>query len=270
MTIYTNSALIVGDSITDDASVHTGLQGNWPYHLASWPDFQFNNLGTVSDKLIVNIEPTFAADVAAKEANANIAIIQGGVNDIQAAATAANMWTATSSMITTAKAAGMSVVVINVMPWKNAVSWSVGEQTVTDDYNALLAANEISSGFTLVDAYTALEDPANADELLPAYDSGDGLHPNSTGGAAIAAVVDVALAPLYTTRAARMNPLKLWRGAVEPASAITSGNEYKAWRGAVEPAVTSSVPGNVGIGSMIRGLSQGITRTITRPILVTD
>lgn len=236
MIVYTNSALIVGDSITDDLSIHAGYRGNWPYHLASWPGFQFNNLAVSSDKLVVNIEPTYAADVAAKNVNANIAINQGGVNDIQALDTAADIWAATSSMIVTAKTAGMSVVVINVMPWKNAVTWSAGEQTVTDDYNALLAANEVSSGFTLVDAYTALEDPANPDELLPAYDSGDGLHPNATGGAAIAAVVDVALAPLYTTRAAVENPIKLWRGAIEPSSTGFTRNDFKAWRGAVEPS----------------------------------
>lgn len=263
-TVYTNSALIVGDSITDDVSVHAGRQGNWPYHLASWPDFQFQNLGTASDKLIVDIEPTFATDVGNRESNADIAIIQGGVNDVQASATAANMWAATSSMITTAKAAGMSVIVINVMPWKNAVTWSAGEQTVTDDYNALLAANEASSGFTLVDAYSALEDPANADEMLPAYDSGDGLHPNSDGGAAIAALVDTALASLYTTRAAKLNPLKLWRGAVEPAETGASGNEFQSWRGAVEPVGATVDPS--GYYGAVMQLTRGLTEPLVRNV----
>jgi lysophospholipase L1-like esterase len=253
VTVYTNSALIVGDSITAELSVHAGNQGNWPYHLAA-NGFLFQNLGVASDKLVTNIEPTYATDLSNREASANIAIIQGGVNDVQGADTAADIWTATKSMIDQANALSMSVIVINIMPWKSASTWSTGEQTVTDAYNALLVANSSSSNFTLVDAYTALEDPATADTLLPAYDSSDGLHPNAAGGAVIAALVDAALAPLYTTRQARANGLSLWRGAVEPSELSASGNQYKAYRGAVEPAYVIPSVGDGFIVSLVGSL----------------
>jgi len=41
----------------------------------------------------------------------------------------------------------------------------------------------------VVDADLALRDPANPTHLLPAYDSGDHLHPNTAGGRAVAEAV---------------------------------------------------------------------------------
>ena len=38
-----------------------------------------------------------------------------------------------------------------------------------------------------------LEDPANPEELLPAYDSGDHLHPNDAGYQAIADSINLRL-----------------------------------------------------------------------------
>jgi lysophospholipase L1-like esterase len=45
----------------------------------------------------------------------------------------------------------------------------------------------------VVDADAALRDPAQPTHLLPAYDSGDHLHPNIAGGRAVAAAIDLKL-----------------------------------------------------------------------------
>jgi len=45
----------------------------------------------------------------------------------------------------------------------------------------------------VVDADLALRDPSNPARLLPAYDSGDHLHPNTTGGIAVANSIDLKL-----------------------------------------------------------------------------
>ncbi|MDB5720777.1 MAG: hypothetical protein JWP15_1395 [Alphaproteobacteria bacterium] len=45
----------------------------------------------------------------------------------------------------------------------------------------------------IVDFDAATRDPANPDKLLPAFDSGDHLHPNEAGQKAMGDAVDLAL-----------------------------------------------------------------------------
>ncbi len=45
----------------------------------------------------------------------------------------------------------------------------------------------------VVDVDQVLRDPSHPTRLLPAYDSGDHLHPNTTGGQAIANAIDLRL-----------------------------------------------------------------------------
>jgi lysophospholipase L1-like esterase len=45
----------------------------------------------------------------------------------------------------------------------------------------------------VIDFDAAVRDPANPERLLPAYDSGDHLHPNDTGAAALARAVPLRL-----------------------------------------------------------------------------
>jgi lysophospholipase L1-like esterase len=45
----------------------------------------------------------------------------------------------------------------------------------------------------VVDADLALRDPSQPTRLLPAYDSGDHLHPNTAGGQAVANAIDLRL-----------------------------------------------------------------------------
>ena len=107
-------------------------------------------------------------------------IIEGGINNIISAASdpTAEMQLDVAAMMDEAIASGQKVILINVGPWKNHANWTTTRQSYTDTYNAWCASEY---GNYLIDIYAELEDPSNADELLPAYDSGDGLHPNSTG-----------------------------------------------------------------------------------------
>jgi lysophospholipase L1-like esterase len=47
----------------------------------------------------------------------------------------------------------------------------------------------------VIDFDAALRDPANPSVLLPAYDSGDHLHPSDTGYEKMAETIDLALFP---------------------------------------------------------------------------
>lgn len=231
------SLFVVGDSIGDPSFLsHDG------YAELITSINVLRNYSAQNEGLVNEIEPTYAADIATKQ-NFSIAIIQGGVND-SVDSTLADTKTALTSCVASAAALGKDIFVLSIAPWRNAGTWSAGRQTFTDDYNTWLIAQATVQGFTYVDVYTALEDPANADELLPAYDSGDGLHPTLAGSQAMADVLQPLLNPLLVDdgRTDVANTIKQWRGAVEPAELSASGNEIKLWRGAVEPlgAVTSA------------------------------
>lgn len=80
-----------------------------------------------------------------------------------------------------------NVVLVAIAPFGNAAAWSSAKQTVVDDTNTYIAAQTSRTGdWRFLDLYALTEDPSNADELLPAYDWGDGLHFNATAQAAIA------------------------------------------------------------------------------------
>lgn len=181
LTTWPNTGLVVGDSFSDAVN-------EWVYLI----DERAANLAVGGDQLVDDIEPTFAADMAAAEDTTTFVVLSGGVNDIITGDTLANMQTAMTSMITTARAANVRVFVLGIGPWKNYTSWSAGNQTITDNYNAWLAAQASIQGFTYLDMYSALEGPA--DELRAVYDSGDGIHPNYEGAHVIARVFELAYA----------------------------------------------------------------------------
>ena len=225
------SVFVVGDSIGDP--VFLGYDA-YPERLTGIN--LLDNISDSGDKLTVEIEPFYSDNIAVR-GDYSIAIIQGGVND-SVSATLADTKTALTNCVASANALGKDVFVLSIAPWKNSASWTAGRQTFTDDYNTWLAAQASVQGFTFVDVYTPLEDPANADELLPAYDSGDAIHPSAAGATAMAVEVQTAIDPFLIDAPETniMNELKLWRGAVEPAETGASGNEIRLWRGAVEPS----------------------------------
>lgn len=76
---------------------------------------------------------------------------------------------------------------LGTLPPRNDVA---AEQVATlNKVNAWILGQRHADG--IVDFHAALADPNDADRLNPAYDSGDGLHPNSAGYQAMASTVDL-------------------------------------------------------------------------------
>lgn len=107
-------------------------------------------------------------------------IIMGGVNDLAASATATAIEANLQAMYNMAHNAGIKVIAMTVTPWKGSASWTIGKQIEQDALNAWILANPTNVDY-VIDAYTQLVDPDVANTLLPAYDSGDHIHPNQTG-----------------------------------------------------------------------------------------
>lgn len=234
MSYATNTGFFVGDSIID-----YGWADETESHLVSLENYATGAKGLVGGTA-PNITNSWDTNWPLRLSTTDFVIIQGGINDIKNfGASSAQIEAAYQAIIDEAVAdVGASrVFVWNIGPWKNFSSWSSAFQTITDSVNSYLATREGIDGFTLIDVYTLLEDPGNADELLPAYDFGDGLHPSEAGSQALRVITETAITSLLTLME-RANTFKRWRGAVEPAAVGASGNEFKRWRGAVEPSAT--------------------------------
>lgn len=123
--------------------------------------------------------------------NFDILITWIGHNDmVSGGDTAANTLTRIDAIHAAANTDSMTVYNLGTFPWKNGAGWTSGYQTTLDTYRTDLAAD---GTINYLDAYDTLEDPANADELLAAYDNGDGVHLNQAGHNAIAALVEAAV-----------------------------------------------------------------------------
>jgi lysophospholipase L1-like esterase len=75
-------------------------------------------------------------------------------------------------------------------PYEGANYWTLSGETAREEVNAFLRS-EKSGCDAVIDQDTATHDPAHPTRYLPAYDSGDHLHPNDAGHRAIANAIDL-------------------------------------------------------------------------------
>jgi lysophospholipase L1-like esterase len=102
----------------------------------------------------------------------------------QDAMNAAN-WPALQAFLDEIQAEGSRVTPMTITPRTSA--WSQAIRTCIADMNTAIKAYGAARGITVVDAFAALSDGNGS--LAPAYDSGDGLHPNQAGQDALAAAI---------------------------------------------------------------------------------
>lgn len=148
----------------------------------------------VSGTRLIQMEVNFANKIDNNINNNNIdfAIIQGGTNDIiDDAVSVADMQAAITSMSSEAISRDLPLLIVNIAPWENAPTQAKRDEI--DAYNAWLDATFFgSSSVYVVDIYSLLVDPNNAQHMNPIYDL-DGVHPTSAGHNVIADAVDAAL-----------------------------------------------------------------------------
>jgi len=126
------------------------------------------------------------------------AIILMGLNDIgfmvdpapTQEVTAQDIIAATNAAVNKAKARGLKVLLGTLPPYRGAGYFSEPGERERQAVNAWIRANTVVDA--VVDFEQVLRNPADPSSLNPAYDSGDHLHPNDAGYAAMAAAVDLA------------------------------------------------------------------------------
>lgn len=217
----------LGDSITDGAQTQNNADHRWPDLLAQrlraapgFPERGMLNLGISGNRLLYDPNPPvgsaaegFAAlfgqsalrrfdrDVLAQP-GVRFAIVLLGINDIghpgtdavsSEAVTAADLIGGYRQLIARAHQAGIAIFGGTLMPFKDDAFgfYSPANELVRQEVNRWIRNSREYDG--VVDFDLATRDPADPLHLRPAYDSGDHLHPNDAGAAAMADAVPLGL-----------------------------------------------------------------------------
>lgn len=200
-------------------------------------------------------------------------IVQGGANDVGASgADAAHVIAGLSDLVARVRAAGLRVLLATMTPAEGArpASYGDGEAEATRAaVNAWIRSGAAGDDVGIVDFDAVLRDPDSPGRLRPAYDSGDGLHPNLAGYRAMAEAVELTqlATPACTCtvrRALEVRVPQRYRSRLRRATVTVDGRRVgtiRRPRQAVRVSFAKAAGETVLVRTRIR-LSDG--RTVTR------
>ena len=189
-------AVTFGDSITDGAASTNNANGNWPDVLSnrlpvlsSGVPFSVINMGIGSNRLVASdlAGPSgvhrFADDVLARP-NVGYVILLEGINDISYhQATAATITGAYATLVAQAHAAGIKVYGATLLPIGNSTKYTVASEATRQAVNDWIRTSGTFDA--VLDFEAVVKDPATNPLRIKANMTGDYVHPNSVGYAAI-------------------------------------------------------------------------------------
>ncbi|PSL51597.1 lysophospholipase L1-like esterase [Saccharothrix carnea] len=222
-----STVVAFGDSITDGAETTRGANRRWPDVLArrlqderSLRHLGVVNAGIAGNRLLHDPNPPvghpaegyaayfgqaalrrFDRDVLAQPGVGHVVVLLG-VNDLghpgtsaplSEKVTAQDIIGAHRQLIARAHAQGLRIHGGTITPFRDDTFgfFSPENEAARQTVNQWIRTSGEYDG--VIDFDRALRDPGRPDRLLPAYDSGDHLHPNDAGMAAMAAAVPLRL-----------------------------------------------------------------------------
>lgn len=198
----TGTVVTLGDSITDGYQSTPDANHRWPDYLAArlvagrGPHLGVANEGISGNEILadgagVSAQARLDRDVLSQPGATTVVLLEG-INDIgNAVATSADqLIAADKQIIARAHAIGLRVLGGTLDPFQGAGYYSAQKETVREALNNWIRTGGAFDG--VVDFDKAVRDPANPLSFLPAYDSGDHLHPNDAGYQAMANAVNLA------------------------------------------------------------------------------
>jgi lysophospholipase L1-like esterase len=195
----------LGASVTDGYMSTSDENLRWPNDLAArlvdaGQSVGVLNQGISGNQLLIDGSGQsalhrFSRDVLSQPGVKWVIFSDDPINDLgdnNPPPTSAQLITAATQLVTEAHQAGLKFLCSTLTPYQGASYWTMQGETEREAYNAFVRGS--TSGCDgIVDQDTATHDPANPTMYLPAYDSGDHLHPNDLGYQAIANAVNLAL-----------------------------------------------------------------------------
>ncbi|MFI9610113.1 GDSL-type esterase/lipase family protein [Streptomyces sp. NPDC052023] len=206
------SVVVIGDSITDGDKSTVDANRRWPDVLAgrlraqsAVPRYGVLNQGIAGNSVTADRYPgdgvsTDSAGVSAlhrldrdvhAQTSVRTAIVLEGINDLLAGRSAQTLTAGLEEIADRAHARGLRVLVATLVPCGGEPRCTAALETERTAANAWIRQNDVFDGVLDFDA--AVRDPAQPSRMLPAYDSGDHLHPGDAGLAAMAESVDLTL-----------------------------------------------------------------------------
>jgi lysophospholipase L1-like esterase len=199
------AVVTLGASITDGVASSGDANHRWPNYLASRLAASGRTVGVLNQGISGNRLLVDGAGQSALNRFDRDALAQPGVrwvifsddpiNDLGSTnppPTADQLISGIQQLIGRAHQAGVKFLCSTLTPYQGAGYWTSQGETAREAVNSFVrGANSGCDG--VVDQDAATHDPANPTRYLPAYDSGDHLHPNDAGMQAIANAVDLNL-----------------------------------------------------------------------------
>jgi lysophospholipase L1-like esterase len=197
-----------GDSITDGARSTLDTNSRWPDYLArrlaarKGKTLGVLNAGISGNQVLgdgagVSALARFDRDVLMQTGVTHV-IVMEGINDIGIARSnptpsADDLIAGHRQLIARAHARGLKVYGATLTPFEGAAYWSAEGEAKRQALNQWIRTSGEYDG--VIDFDQVTRDPAAPTKFLPAYDSGDHLHPGDAGYKAMGEAVDLKLFP---------------------------------------------------------------------------
>ena len=202
----TLAVVAFGDSITDGARSTADLNNRWPDILArrlaarKGAGVAVLNAGISGNRVLgdgagVSALARFDKDVLMQTGVTHVVVMEG-INDIGLARSnpspsAADLIAGHKQLIERARARGLKIYGATLTPYEGAAYFSPEGEAKRQALNEWIRTSGAYDGVIDMDKVT--RDPAAPTKFLPAYDSGDHLHPGDAGYTAMGEAVDLAL-----------------------------------------------------------------------------
>ncbi|MFJ5727311.1 SGNH/GDSL hydrolase family protein [Streptomyces paradoxus] len=206
------SVVLLGDSITDGDKSTVDANRRWPNVLAgrllkqsTVPRYGVLNLGISGNRVVTDRYPgdgvstdtagvsalhRFDRDVLAQP-SARTAVVFEGVNDLRWGTPAERVIAGLRELAARGHARGLRMLAATILPCEGEARCTAAVDAERVAVNEWIRGGEAFDGVLDFDA--VVRDPQRPARMLPAYDSGDRLHPGDAGLAALADSVDLGL-----------------------------------------------------------------------------
>jgi len=245
------AVVILGDSITDGHAATTNGNDRWPDALArrlqadpATKMLGVLNQGIGGNRLLLNQTgpnalARFDYDVLA-QAGVRYLIVLEGINDLGMLTRDAEVpqaehdtlvhgiIAAYEQIIARAHTHGIKVFGGTIMPDGGCTYYHPGPRNEADRQAINKWIRERGHFDAVIDFDKAMRDPQHPDRLLPAYDSGDHIHPSPAGYKAMAAAVPLSLFSVATAVESRSNKTRPAHPTASPSSPAVRGGQSAA------------------------------------------